>query len=434
MSWSLAFRIRQRLKSNLWAVPLVGGVVGVAAGDLVAASDRSLDLPGFWTYSESTATTVLASIIGAMAALTGFVLTVSVLGVQMAAGTFSPRYMRLLYREPLLKALLAVLVGTLTYSFALLRQVEPDQVPHVGVTLAGVFVFAGIVLFLVFLDRFLHRLRPVAVAAFVGAAGRRALDGLVAGLREVDAPDPLSRATVPGGQPTFVVRSPRAGALQAIDGPGLVRFARANDLQLVLKYPVGDFVPEGGALVEGYGTAPPDVEGRLLGMVALGTERTIEQDPTFALRIMVDVAIRALSPAVNDPTTAVQVLNYLGNLLRAVGGAELEPDRERPPSAVFVPVRTWDEVLSLGVTEIREFGGSSVQVTRRLRALLEDLRESVPPGRRDAVEDELDRLDRTVELHFGPSPDRDLASTADPQGIGGAVTGRGGPVHPQRTI
>ncbi len=127
-----------------------------------------------WAYSVGTAEAVLAAVVGASVALTGFVVTVSVLIVQMATGTFSARYMRLFYRDGLLKAVLAVLVGTLTFSYWLLRRVEQDSVPGFGVTLAGLLLVCGVLLFLFFLDRSIHRLRPVAVASLVaGAAGER---------------------------------------------------------------------------------------------------------------------------------------------------------------------------------------------------------------------------------------------------------------------
>ena len=187
---------------------------------------------------------------------------------------------------------------------------------------------------------------------------------------------------------------------------------------------VGDFVPEGAALVEVYGEDPGEAaDGQLRGMVALGDERTIEQDPAFAIRIMVDIANRALSPAVNDPTTAVQVLNHLGDTLRLVGSTPLPlPSARRAASAeVLVPVRRWEDFLSLAVTEIREYGEASVQVMRRLRAVLEELRESVLPERRAAVDEELARLAATVSRGFGGTVDLDLADAPDPQGIGGSA-------------
>jgi uncharacterized membrane protein len=158
-------------------------------------------------------------------------------------------------------------------------------------------------------------------------------------------------------------------------------------------------------------------------MVALGVERTIEQDPTFAIRVMVDVAIRALSPAVNDPTTAVQVLDHLGDTLRLIGGtrpdARLGAAGEGRPTAVVVRTRRWEDIVSLALTEIREYGSSSIQVMRRIRAMLEELAEGVLPERRMAVEDELARLDATLDRRWGESVDADRARTADRQGIGG---------------
>ncbi len=97
---------------------------------------------------------MLAAIVGAMAALTGFVVTVTVLVVQMATGTFSARYMRLWYRDRMLKALLALLVGTLAFSFALLRRVASNFVPNLGVSIAGDCSWStSLLLFLIFLDR-----------------------------------------------------------------------------------------------------------------------------------------------------------------------------------------------------------------------------------------------------------------------------------------
>jgi uncharacterized membrane protein len=157
-------------------------------------------------------------------------------------------------------------------------------------------------------------------------------------------------------------------------------------------------------------------------MIVLGVERTIEQDPAFAVRIMVDVAIKALSPAVNDPTTAVQVLNHLGDLLRRIGAVDFRPREPAEPGQgrVLVAARDWEQYLALGVTEIRDYGASSVQVARRLRAMLEELHGAVLPEHRPAVEDELDRLEAAVTHALGSSPDLDRAREADRQGLGGA--------------
>ena len=421
--WGIAFRARQFAKGSLWLLPLVGALFGAVLGSLTVNENVS----NLWDYTPGTATTLLSAVVGSTAALTGFVVTVSVLVVQMATGTFSARYMRLWYRDGLLKATLAVIVGTLTFSFALLRRVSADFVPNLGVTMAGLFLLVGILFFLLFLDRFVHRLRPVAVAALVAKAGRGALEDSPATTAPVAAVD------VPEGEPTLRVRAETAGAIQAVHAAGLVRWARRHDCVLVLRQAVGDFVPSGRVLMEVYGDVPAHAERQLRSLVAFGVERTIDQDAGFAVRIMVDVAIRALSAAVNDPTTAVQVLDHLEELLRVMGTTSLERRGELRDDAgrlrVVVPSQRWEDFLSLGVTEIREYGARSIQVMRRLRTLLEGLREEVLEDYRPAVDEEMRRLDATVEASFGGSVDLDRAMTSDRQGIGGPHT-REEPVQP----
>jgi uncharacterized membrane protein len=302
-----------------------------------------VSLPGYWTYSDSTASTVLAAIVGAEAALTGFVITVTVLVVQMATGTFSARYMRLWYRDGMLKVTLAVLAGTLTFSFGLLRRIESDFVPNLGVTVAGGLVVLGLILFLIFFDRFIHRLRPVAVAALVAKAGRKAFEDAA---RIADRPDIRWGPYEPDGEPALTARCPRAGSIQAVHVDGLVEWAREHDADLVLVHAVGDFVPTDTPLIRVYGDVgdAAAAERELQGMVALGDERTIQQDPAFAMRIMVDIADKALSAAVNDPTTAVQALDHLGEMLRLIGTTDLDR-RERSvtgetPTRVVMQART----------------------------------------------------------------------------------------------
>ncbi len=429
MSWSMRFRIRRFVRGSLWLLPVVGGFVGWACAVAAANTGPWASLPASWTYSPGTAQAVLAAVVGASVGLTGFVVTVAVLIVQMATGTFSARYMRLFYRDLVLKGVLAVLVGTLTFSYGLMRRVEAGSVPSVGVTAAGFFLAAGVALFLVFLNRSIHRLRPVAVAALVAKAGRRSFEQAVEAASGPDTPDYVHAPYVSNEDPTLVVRSRRAGAIQAIDDRGLVRFARQNDCVVVVPKAAGDFVPEDSVLIDvygGWGLGAADAD-RLRRMVVLGVERTIEQDPTFAIRVMVDVAIRALSPAVNDPTTAVQVLDHLGDTLRLIGtspaGRGTAPLREDGGPRVVVRTRRWEDVVSLAITEIRVYGRFSIQVMRRLRALLEELRDGIPEHLRTPIEAELVRLDATLERHWSDSVDLDLARIADRQGIGGPSAG-----------
>ena len=161
--------------------------------------------------------------------------------------------------------------------------------------------------------------------------------------------------------------------------------------------------------------------------VAVGQERTLEQDPTFALRIMVDIASKGLSPAINDPTTAVLALDQIHHLLRDVGQRHLDDERVRDKGGrLRLVYRTpdWEDFVRLAVTEIRQFGGASIQVARRLRAMLENLIQTLPEERAASLRQELKLLHRSAERFFTEPEDRALADVSDFQGVGGKP-GRG---------
>jgi uncharacterized membrane protein len=399
-------------------IPLACALAGPVLAELTAVIESQVDLPAGWTYSESTASSVLSAIVSAMVGLTGFVVAFGVLVVQMATQTLSPRFMRLWYRDALQKAVLGTFVGTLTFALALLRRVGPDTVPDIGVTLSGVAVAASVVLFLVYLDRFIHRLRPVEVAWIVADAGARVFNAM----QPSTPATPLASIHV-GTTPSLEVRAGGAGAIQAIHKDGLLATAIRHDCVLVLPHAVGDIVPHGDVVLQAYGPVPPPAE-RLRGLFVIGEERTIEQDPAFALRILVDIAIRALSPAVNDPTTTVQVLGAIEDLLILIGESDLrgrgELRDEHGNLRVVLETRRWEDLLALALTEIRQYGATATQVTRRTRALLDRLQVRVRPEHRAAVADHAAALDAALERSVLDPSARAFAGHADPQGIGGS--------------
>jgi uncharacterized membrane protein len=383
-------------------------------------------MPPGWTYPESTATGLLSAVAGAMIGLLGLVVTIGVLVVQMATGTLSPRFMRLWYRDRLQKVVLASFTATFAFSFSLLRQVGTGSVPDLGVTLAGVAVTVDLILLLLYLDRFVHALRPVAVAAAMARAGLAVFD---APLPPSDPSHAEQRLALEATRPDLRVRASASGAIQAVQIKGLVDLAADRGWVCVMRHAVGDFVTSGGVLVDVYGPTRPGDAPRLAGLVALGHERTIDQDPAFAVRIVVDIAIRALSPAVNDPTTATQMINHLSGLLAGIGAHDLDGrgllvDRTGRLRLVF-PTRTWENYLELGVSEIRDYGRTSPQVCRRLRAMLADLETGVLAVNRPAVRRQLALLDASVTESFPDGRHRAFALGQDRQGIGGAVTAPG---------
>jgi uncharacterized membrane protein len=420
MSYATRFRRSQYIKGSLWIAPLIGALAATLVALIVDGVEHRANLPEVWQFSSSTASTFLSILAGASVSLIGFVITVSVLVVQISMANLTPRSLRIWYRDPILKAVLAILTGTFMFTFAELRRITPEQVPNVGVIVAGFGQVVSILVFLLFLDRFLHQLRPVKVAEVTSEVAKNIVAGSAA---FQDHSVPADDRALPAAEPSSIVTSESAGVVQAIDETGLVSWAVANRSLVVLPVAVGDFVAVGDPLVEVYGEQVPDVSAPLKGMIALGLERTIDQDPAFALRVMVDISTRALSPALNDPTTAVQILGRIADLLRCIGKCELRvPARLRDAggeSRVLLPVPSWDDYLMLGLTEIREYGRDSIQVVRALRKHLEDLHREVLPQHRAAVEEELRRLEADVQVRFSGSSDLDRARSSDVQGIGG---------------
>ena len=262
---------------------------------------------------------------------------------------------------------------------------------------------------------------PVRQLASVAHTGRRIVEAVYPQrLGPMDQAEAEESPPVPKIPFTEVLQK-SDGVLLAFDFKGLLELARKHAIAIELVPRVGDFVSRESTLFRVYGgTRVP--EGALRRSVAFGAERTMEQDPLFAFRIVVDVACKALSPAVNDPTTAVLALDQLHHMLRAVGRRRLDSGLVRDAEgALRLVYRTpdWKDFVGLAVTEIRLYGKDSIQVARRLRAMLEDLIGVLPPGRRARLARELELLKRSVQRGFLEPEDRELADRGDSQGMGG---------------
>jgi len=184
---------------------------------------------------------------------------------------------------------------------------------------------------------------------------------------------------------------------------------------------VGDTVVEGDAIVTVHGGHHTLPLTDLRGAIQLEHQRTFDQDPKYALRLLVDIAIKALSPAVNDPTTAVQALDEIEDLLRRIGTRYLEVGRvkdERGVLRLIFPAPTWEDFLSLAFDETRFYGSTSLQVMRRLRTALYDLERVVPSFRKKAIRHYIEHLDITVKNSISDSEDQATALQQDRQGLG----------------
>ena len=199
--------------------------------------------------------------------------------------------------------------------------------------------------------------------------------------------------------------------------------ARQADSLFALIPQVGDFVAKGEALIEVYAAGEGIDETLIKKSVAFGPERTMEQDPSFAFRILVDIAIKALSPAINDPTTAVLAIDQLHRLLLKIGTRRLAARAARDDNGqkrLYVTKPQWQDFVSLATSEIRIYGSQSLQVCRRLEAMIKNLFDILPQYRAPALIKELESLRSGVERQFPDPEDRLRAVTPDAMGLGGA--------------
>ena len=186
---------------------------------------------------------------------------------------------------------------------------------------------------------------------------------------------------------------------------------------------VGDFVGSGEPLFLLHGGAEAVDERKLQASVVLGAERTMDQDPLFAFRILADIAIKALSKAINDPTTAVLAIDQLHRLLRSAGTRNLRTDQilDRAGNLrVIFRTPNWEDFVHLAFSEIRFYGAENIQIARRLRAMIVNLTETLPPQRHTALAKELELLDRAIESLYVLPGDLKLARIPDSQGLGGS--------------
>lgn len=421
MSWRFEFKLREFLKNSLWLVPVAGVLVLIVAQRLVSQLNDHWDPPTSLTFTPSTASAMLSVIVSASISLIGFMLTILVLVVQISGSSYSPRTLLFVFRNQQLKLSLALFVGTLVFAFLSMGEITDTSANNLSVLVCAALSLFSVLFFLQSLSQLMHGIRPAKMADGVTRVGHR----VIAQSYPDPAPleeDPSYRTVVPVTAPQRIVRHDRQGGmLQSVDVKGMQRLAVEHDALIVLPVAAGDFLRSGGIAFEIYGGRDLPSDRWMLDHLALGSERTPEQDPALALRVVVDISLKALSPAINDPTTGEQMIDRVEDLLTDLVQRDLHTgvfrDTNDVPRFVY-PTPTWEDYLLLGVTEIRLYGGANPQICRRLAALLNNLLEVAPEYRRGVILEEQKRLRRNIEQNFPDPLDRAVASIPDTQGFG----------------
>ena len=391
-----------RLWKPFWSLP----AAIIAASAVLGLSLPNLDpgdLPFVFSGGPDSARTVLSSIIGGMISLTGLVFSITMVVLQLASSQFTPRILRQFLDARVVQVTLGVFTGSFVYGLTVLRTIisggegEEPFVPQVSVTVAMIFVLVSVALFLAFIA---HITRSAQVSAVITDLTRSTRDVVLAFREAGDAP-PRTQWE-PGGEKEIVLlNDDRQGYVARILAEKLSIRARELDGVVDLDLAIGQHVAPGQIL--GRIWIPADDEepaprqlAAMRDLVMLEDDRRLDEDPMFGLRQLVDIAERALSPGINDPTTAVQIVDSVEAVLRAAGDqpdpARVLLDQEGRPRVVYRPW-TFERMLTLATEEISRYGDSSPRVQRSLHDLLTSIEPAVRREHADTVQDGIRRLE-----------------------------------------
>jgi len=429
MLWNRRYILKSYIKSSLWIAPVASLILFVVIsrithkiGAWLIHTHRINETTSFYGLSLSGAKSVLEGIVTGNLSFLVFTFGSLLVAIQVASGQYTPRIIATaLLRDNRIRFAVAYFIFTWLFALRVLMRMG-DTVHQFNTFIAIALGTISIAMFLYLIDHAARFLRPVSIVYRLGQSGSAVIRSVYP---KDTAPKLSSMGDTQLGVPDRVVDNVTAsGVVLAFDLNGLRDLAKRAGGVIEIKPEVGNFVAAGEPLFKLYGGAAGIEDRQLHGAVALGPERTMEQDPTFAFRILVDIAIKALSPAINDPTTAVIAIDQLHRLLRLVGQQHVENDRlcdEAGHLRVILRTPKWRDFVHLACTEIRHCGTGSIQIARRLRSMLENLLSTLPSHRHPELELQLTLLDQAIDSQYSSDADRALARIADSQGLGGTL-------------
>jgi uncharacterized membrane protein len=333
---------------------------------------------------------LLIAVGGATITFTGIVFSLLFLVVQFGSTTFTPR-LNLFRDDPIVWRTFALYAGVVVYSFTAALVIGRDEHTSGAVPIVA---FSGVLASLILYRRLqLNAFKSIQLAstlAQVARRGREVIDRLYTApvTEPADQSEPMVARPDSHSAQQQIRWSGPPGILQVIDVPRLLHTAERSDTLIRFTIGSGEMIPEGALIAVADGQSNPGLERELGAALTLGDERTFEQDPTLALRVLADIALRAVSPAVNDPTTAVQALDAIDGLLRPLATRELDIGcvaASDGVTRVILCLPNWDDYLAVALDEVIALPSRSPNVTGRLVRLLDDLAAIAPPSRQPSL-------------------------------------------------
>ncbi|RZU63220.1 DUF2254 domain-containing protein [Zhihengliuella halotolerans] len=381
-------RIIDTIQHELWPLPILGIAIGLLLGlglpalDAALPEARGLVSSGVFGGSPEAARAILTTITGSVVTVTTLTFSMTIVLLQLASTQYTPRLLRTFTGDTVVHVTLAVFLGTFAYSLAVLRTVRSSTadhdafVPAISVSFAFVLAIAVVVLLVVFLTHITRNIRLETILADVAAEGRSALARAYRNSRPGLPPIP--------DHPAEPIPSSGTGFVGHVETEALAGLAAERGWVISFEITPGDFVTTNQTLARVRNTASPHhltaddvglLVSRVNAAVIVGRERTTVQDPRFPIQQIVDIYNRALSPGVNDSTTALHCLNYLGSLLGAIAGSDVRHALECDDGGtvrVFMPRPTFTELASLILHDAVAFGRDQVAIVDKSFAMLRE--------------------------------------------------------------
>ena len=419
-------RLRIWLSSAMWLPVLATNVVAIVAALVLPVIDRHAGESGL-PLQRSAVESIFSALAGGMITFTGIVFSAVFVAAQIQTSSYSPRLAARLRRDPVIIAGLALPTATASYSLVALATIGHETTKAGRDFVPVATVVFGLALALATLGAFVALVQRAFESTQIGGILRTLMRRGYAVIDEVHPrEEPVEDvAAAPARDPdaTEVTHSGSPAVIAAIDHAALLRLAEQTGGFVEVAPMVGEYLSPGQVVLRvGHAHTAPDA-ALARRVFVLARQRTIDQDPAFAIRMLVDIAIRALSPAVNDPTTAVQSLDRIEALL-----VELAPRHPGPSFVVdaggtprgLVPAPRWADYVELGLAEIRRYGYDSPQIVRRLTALYDRLDALAGDGEQPRIELERRLLREAVAGAFPDNAERAIVERPDRLGLGGA--------------
>lgn len=385
-----ALRRRRRLRVGITQLCYV--VAGAALGLLIPL------IPVGFTVPHTETAQMLFAVGAGLVTFIGVVFSLLFLVVQFGSTTFTPR-LNLFYSAPLVWHAFGFYTGVLVYAFvAAFSTTGGDRMSGLVPIVTVVLLLLAIALFRSLQMRAFSSIQLASTLAQVTERGRQVLDGVYPDVLLGEADGQQEPCDLPAGEHD-VIWTAGPGIVQAIDVPRIIGTAREANVVIEIVVPIGETVQQWTRVAIVHGSCDRSLDAVVLKAIRTGVERTFDQDPALAFRVLVDIALRAVSPAINDPTTAVQALDSEESLLRMLVRRDLEVGEVTGPGGrarVLLPLPGWDDYVSLSFDELIDMGAAHAPIRRRLERLLHDLSELAPAARRPAL---LTRLDSLTAAH-----------------------------------